>query len=165
MPSSIGCSALDIDSGNAAVLPIPWVSYRSRRPGGSHYWYEHNSRVKDAHWTAWGCEGDLRNRGYLIPWRDGLPRIAAALRAGRQLSLFPFPDELLTEILANSHLYVPERAARPHVWRDVASPLATVLPGLRYHALFAHLRRWSYPQAKGNSLPDWKRRVADTAFP
>ena len=37
-----------------------------------------------------------------LPRRSGL--------AGR-LSLFPFPDELLTEILANSHLYVPERAS------------------------------------------------------
>ena len=165
VPSSIGCSALDIDSGNAAVLPIPWVSYRSRRPGGSHYWYGYNAAVKDSHWAARGCEGDLRSSGgYLVPWRDGLPRIAAAILAGRQLSLFPFPDELLAEIIENSHLHVPERAARPHVWRDVASPLATVLPGLRYHALFAHLRKWSYPQAKGNSLADWKRRVEDQAF-
>ena len=169
VPSSIGATALDLDSGNGdSVLPVPWVSYKSRRHGGKHLWYEHNSRVKDSHWAARGCEGDLRNSGYLIPWGSGpgggLARIAAAILAGRQLSLFPFPDELLAEILANSHLYVPERAARPHVWRDVASPLATVLPGLRYHALFAHLRRWSYPQAKGNSLPDWKRRVEDQAF-
>ena len=84
-------------------------------------------------------------------------------RAGSCLC-FPSPMNCWPRSLENSHLHVPERAARPHVWRDVASPLATVLPGLRYHALFAHLRKWSYPQAKGNSLADWKRRVEDQAF-
>ena len=147
-----------------------WVEYPSRREGGKHLWYEETQQFKDCHWKAAGCSGDVRSNGYLIPWGDGIQRIAKAIISGRQMSLFPFPDGLIKALVQEhgSELHMPGREKRPApVPRSLWHPgmeLERVQVGARYVALFWHLRRWAYKQTRGLDLGDWKARVLDECY-
>ena len=170
VPSSIECTALDVDRGNPISLPAGWVDYPSRLPGRFHKWFQETQQFKDCQWEGAGCGGEIRHKGYLIPWRNGLQKIAGAIREGRQLSLFPFPSDLIREIVREhgAELYDPgrEKRAAP-VPRSLWYPgmdLEAVQEGARYVALFWHLRTWAYKQRRGPDLGDWKALVLDECY-
>ena len=170
VPASIHSTALDVDRGDPHSLPISWVEYPSRRPGGKHLWYAETQQFKDCAWEAAGCSGEIRSKGYLIPWNGGIQRIAGAILDGRQMSLFPFPVDLIKELVQErgSELYIPGREKRSApVPRSLWYPgmeLERVQVGARYVALFEHLRKWAYRQRRGTDLADWKARVLDECF-
>ena len=162
IPASLHSTAIDLDRGNPQFLPPGWVEYRSRRPGGRHLWYQETQQFKDCAWESKGCSGDVRSKGYLIPWHDGLSRIAKALVEGRQMSLFPFPTEFLRGFPVELHDPDKEKRSAPvprSLWYGL--PLELVRRGARNTALFEALRLWSYRQRRGSSLADWKSRVLE----
>ena len=109
-----------------------------------------------------GCSGEIRGaRGYLILHPGGDKKIARALQSGQQLSLFPFPAELL--LSHEAELVYPVRRdlrlVEPH---GVASPkLEGVYPGARGESLFLVVRLWAYKRRRGADLRAWCRRVRD----
>ena len=117
IPSSIGATALDVDYGDASRLPTPWASYRTQRLGGEHLYYGDDQARGNQDWEAAGCSGQVRgSAGYLILHKGGDANIARAMEAGRQMSLWPFPAELLG--LHEAELIVPNpaklHAVEPH---------------------------------------------------
>ena len=145
----------------------------SIRPGArvaGIFGIKETGQFKDCAWEAAGCSGEIRSKGYLIPWNGGIQRIAGAILDGRQMSLFPFPVDLIKELVQErgSELYIPGREKRSApVPRSLWYPgmgLASVQVGARYVALFWHLRRWAYKQRLGPDLVDWKARVLDECY-
>ena len=147
IPHSIGATALDVDFGDPASLPRPWTKYPSQRRGGFHLYYgDAQARGNGKFDTgAHGCSGEIRGaRGYLILHPGGAKKIARALQSGQQLSLFPFPEELI-----RSHeveLIVPDpvklHAVEPHA--KVSLRLEGVYEGARNDSLFEVGRQWAY---------------------
>ena len=71
--------------------------------------------------------------GYLILWKDGAKRLAAAIAGPRQLSLFPFPIELIQDHIEPGRLIqFPERPLNPSRSLD----LERVQVGARNDSLF-----------------------------
>ena len=169
VPSSIECTALDVDRGNPLSLPGAWVEYPSNLPGRFHKWFQETQQFKDCQWEGAGCGGEIRHKGYLIPWRNGLQKIGEAIREGRQLGLFPFPADLIRAVVqgeAEQHVPGREKRASP-IPRSLWYPgmdLQAVQEGARYVALFWHLRTWAYKQQRGPDLGDWKARVLDGCY-
>ena len=170
IPASLHSTAIDIDRGDPHRFPMGYCDYPSRRAGGFHKWFHETQQFRDCHWEGKGFEGDIRSKGYLIPWGVGLHRLARALLAGRQLSLFPFPEEFFRELVQGREVEV-HRPARgnglPTVPRSLwtqGMPLEAVQVGARYVALFWHMRKWAYPQTRGLYLGDWKARVLDECY-
>ena len=162
IPSSIGATALDVDHGDASNLPTPWASYRTQRRGGVHLYYGDDEARGNQNWQAAGCSGQVRgSRGYLILHKGGAGRIARAIRSGRQMSLWPFPAELLE--LHEAELIVPDpvklHAVEPH--GKVSVRLEAVYPGARGESLFLVVRLWAYKQRRGADLRAWCRRLRD----
>ena len=169
VPSSIECTALDVDRGNPISLPAGWVDCPSRLPGRVHKWFQETQQFKDGQWEGAGCGGEIRHKGYLVLWGNALQKIGAAIREGRQLGLFPFPADLIRAVVqGEAEQYVPgrEKRAAP-VPRSLWYPgmdLEAVQEGARYVALFWHLRTWAYKQRRGLDLGDWKARVLDEGY-
>ena len=168
VPSSIDCTALDVDRGNPISLPAGWVDYPSRLPGRFHKWFHETRQFKDCLWEGAGCGGEIRHRGYLIPWGNGLQKIAGALQEGRQLSLFPFPADLIREVVrGDTELHNPDKERTVQIahslWYEGMS-LEEVRKGARGMALFSTLRKWAYGQARGLVLSDWKAHVLDECY-
>ena len=165
VPHSIDCVGVDVDAGDPRVLPPAYASYSSRRSGGQHRYYAYADGLTDTTWDSGWCRGDLRVRGYLVAWNNGLQRIAAAIDSSRQREMFPFPKSLIRELLVDraAELHIPD-PQRPVVapvasslWKGL--PLEEVLIGGRYTALFHALRQWAYTQPRGKDLRAWKARV------
>ena len=168
-PSSGHMTALDIDRGDHRRIHGAYVECPSRRPGGVHKYFDEDLRFKDRPWSAEGCGGEIRHKGYLVLWGKAVHRMAKALQEARQLSLFPFPADLIREVVqGEAELHVPgrEKRAAP-VPRSLWHPgmeLERVQVGARYVALFWHLRKWAYKQTRGLDLGDWKARVLDECY-
>ena len=142
IPYSIGTSALDLDYGDWRKLPRSWVNYRTRRKSGRHLYYHDESPRRNQQWAAKGCSGEVRGaKGYLILWKDGAKRLAAAIAGPRQLSLFPFPVELIQNRSEPGQLIqFPERPLNP----SRSLHLESVLEGARNDSLFDVVRKMSY---------------------
>ena len=156
VPHSIGSSALDVDFGDPINLPRPWAKYRSKRPGGAHFYYGDDEARGNGNWSAAGCSGQVRSaRGYLILHPGAAEKIARALKSGVQLSLFPFPAELLKR--HEAELIVPDpvklHAVNPH--GKVSLRLEGVYEGARNDSLFEVGRQWAYRQRRGDDLGAW----------
>ena len=170
IPASLHSTALDVDRGDPHFLPMGWVEYPSRRPGGKHLWYQETQQFKDCHWESKGCSGDVRSKGYLIPWNNGISRIAKALVEGRQLSLFPFPAEMLRAAVQGHGVELHRPGLQhglPPVARSLWYPgmdLEDVQVGARYVAHFDTLRKWAYTQTRGTDLAYWKGMVLEQGF-
>lgn len=169
VPSSIDCTALDVDQGNPISLPAGWVDYPSRLPGRFHKWYQETQQFKDCKWEGAGCSGEIRHKGYLVPWGNGIHRIAKAILAGRQILLFPFPSDIIREIVRerDAELYNPDKERTVQVPRSLwyeGMPLEEVRKGARGIALFSTLRKWAYGQTRGLVLSDWKAHVLDECY-
>ena len=162
VPYSIGSSALDVDSGDAINLPPPWTQYRSKRPGGAHLYYGDDEGRGNQNWHAAGCSGQVRSaKGYLILHNGGAGPIARAIQSGRQMSLFPFPVDLLA--LHEAELIIPDpvklHAVEPH--GKVSLRLEGVYEGARNISLFEVGRQWAYRQRRGDDLGAWIAGVRD----
>ena len=135
VPSSIGSTALDVDRGNPISLPAGWVDYPSRLPGRFHKWFQETQQFKDICWEGAGCSGELRHKGYLVLWRNGIQKIGTALREGRQLDLFPFPADLIREVVrGDAELHNPDKERTVQVPRSLwyeGMPLEEVREGAR----------------------------------
>ena len=134
IPYSIGTSALDVDRGDWRKLPRSWVNYRTRRKGGRHLFYGDDQARGNSNWAAKDCSGEVRGaKGYLILWKDGAERLAAAIAGPRQLSLFPFPVELIQDRSEPGQLiHFPERPLNP----SRSLHLESVQVGARNDSLF-----------------------------
>ena len=96
IPYSIGTSALDLDRGDWRKMPRSWVNYGTRRKGGRHLFYGDDQARGNSNWSAEDCGGEVRGaNGYMLLWKDGANRLADAISGPRQMSLFPFPHELI----------------------------------------------------------------------
>ena len=142
-PSSGHMTALDIDHGDHRRIHGAYVECPSRRPGGVHKYFDQDLRFKDRPWSAEGCGGEIRHNGYLVFWGNAVHRMAKALQDARQLCLFPFPADLIREVVRGEAVHVPrENRAAPvprSAWQGL--PLEAVQKGARYLALFEHLRQ------------------------
>ena len=90
-----------------------------------------------------------------------MARIARAIRSGRQMSLFPFPAELIE--LHEAELIQPD-PVRLHAVEDhgkASARLEGVYPGARNESLFLVVRLWAYKQRRGSDLRAWCGRVKD----
>ena len=167
IPHSIGATALDVDFGDPASLPRPWTKYASQRRGGFHLYYgDAQARGNGKFDTgAHGCSGEIRGaRGYLILHPGGAKKIARALQSGQQLSLFPFPEELIRSLEAE--LIVPDPVML-HILKPrakVSLRLEGVYEGARNDSLFEVCRQWAYRQRRGNDLGAWIAGVRDFFF-
>ena len=162
VPYSIGSTALDVDHGDPRDLPTPWTQYRSRRPGGKHFYYGDDSPRGNQNWHAAGCSGQVRSaKGYLILHNGGEHRIARAILSGRQMNLFPFPIDLLA--LHEAELIIPDpvkfHSVEPH--GKVSLRLEGVHEGARNISLFEVGRQWAYRQRRGNDLGAWIEGVKE----
>ena len=162
IPYSIGATALDLDHGDPADLPTPWTQYRTQRRGGAHLYYGDDEARGNQKWQAGDCSGEVRgSKGYLILHRNGADRVARALQSGRQLNLWPFPEDLIR--LHEAELIVPTvrqlHAVEP---RGKASlRLEGVYEGARNDSLFEVGRQWAYRQRRGGNLGAWIAGVRD----
>ena len=165
VPSSIDCTALDVDRGNPISLPAGWVDYPSRRPGGFHKWFHATQQFKDCQWEGAGCGGEIRHKGYLVLWRNATQKIGKAILEGLQHDLFPFPADLIREVVrGDAELHNPDKERTVQVPRSLwyeGMPLEEVREGARGIALFSTLRKWAYGQTRGLVLSDWKARAQD----
>ena len=162
IPYSIGATALDVDHGDPSELPTPWTRYPTQRRGGTHCYYGDDEARGNQKWQAGDCSGEVRGaRGYLILHPGGPHKVARAIQSGRQLSLFPFPSELIE--LHEAELIVPNvrelHAVEPHGKASVR--LEGVFPGARNESLFLTVRLWAYRQRRGGDLGAWCARVRD----
>ena len=162
VPWSIGTSALDVDIGDWRKLPRSWVNYGTRRKSGRHLFYADDQARGNSTWAAEDCAGEVRGaNGYLILWKDGAERIAAAIAGPRQLSLFPFPVELIQDRSEPGRLIqFPERSVSPFRSLD----LERVQEGARNASLFDVVRKRAYQELtgyrkEGGNLGGWLRRV------
>ena len=164
IPSSIGATALDVDYGDPSDLPTPWASYRTQRRGGVHLYYGDAEARCNQNWQANGCSGQVRgSKGYVILHKGPGP-IARAILSGRQMSLFPFPAELIE--LNEADLIVPDpvklHLVEPH--GKVSKKLEGVHPGARGESVFLVVRQWAYRERRGTDLRGWCRHVRDFAL-
>ena len=154
IPYSLGATALDVDQGDWKRLPQSWVNYRTRRKGGRHLYYADDQARGNSNWAAEDCAGEVRGaKGYLCLWDDAVQRLADALTGPRQLSLFPFPVELLK---AGKLLHFP--AARVDFVVGQSLDLETVQRGARNNSLFDVTRLWAYRAVEDHRdgpLADW----------
>ena len=162
IPYSIGTTALDLDHGEADTMPMPWLRNRSARPGGYHLFYGDNQARGNQGWKLGDCSGEVRGaRGYLILHNGGAHRVARAIQSGPQLSLFPFPAELIKA--HEAELIVPTvrqlHAVEPH--GKASLRLEGVHKGARGESLFLCVRLWAYKQRRGADLGAWCARVRD----
>ena len=162
IPNSIGATALDVDHGDPSELPTPWTSYRTQRRGGAHLYYGDDEARGNQDWQAAGCSGQVRSaKGYLILHNGGADHIARAIKSRCQMSLFPFPAELIE--LHEAELILPDpvklHAVEPH--GKASTRLEGVYPGARNESLFLVVRLWAYKQRRGSDLGAWCRRVLD----
>ena len=162
IPDSIGATALDVDFGDPSRLPTPWTRYRTQRPGGAHLYYGDDKARGNQNWQAKGCSGEVRGAaGYAILYNGGADHIARAIKSGRQLSLFPFPAELIE--LHEAELIQPKprglHAVEPR--GKASARLEGVYPGARNESLFLVVRLWAYKQRRGDDLRAWCLRVKD----
>ena len=161
IPYSIGTSALDLDRGDWRKMPRSWVNYGTRRKGGRHLFYADDQARRNSTWAAEDCAGEVRGaNGYLILWKDGAKRLAAAITGPRQLSLFPFPAELIQEFQPGQLIQFPERPLNPS--RSIH--LERVQVGARNDSLFDVVRKMSYQELTfyrkaGGHLRGWLRLV------
>ena len=163
IPYSIGSSALDVDIGDWRKMPRPWVNYGTRRKGGRHLFYGDDVARGNSTWAAEDCSGEVRGaKGYLVLWKDGAERLAAAITGARQLELFPFPAELIQEFEPGRLIQFPERPLNPS--RSIH--LERVQVGARNDSLFDVVRKMSYQELTfyrkaGGHLRGWLRLVYD----
>ena len=161
IPNSIGATALDVDHGDPSNLPTPWTSYRTQRRDGEHLYYGDDEKRGNQNWQAKGCSGQVRgSAGYLILHKGPGP-IARAIKSGRQMSLFPFPAELIE--LHEAELVLPDpvklHAVEPYGKASIR--LEGVYPGARNESLFLVVRLWAYKHRRGGDLRAWCGRVLD----
>ena len=146
-------------------MPRSWVNYRTRRKGGSVilFYGDDQAQGKSATGRLTDCGGEVRGaKGYLILWKDGAERLAAAIAGPRQLSLFPFPAELIQEFEPGRLIQFPERPLNPS--RSIH--LERVQVGARNDSLFDVVRKMSYQELTfyrkaGGHLRGWLRLVYD----
>ena len=166
VPQSIGTSGLDVDFGDWNKMPGAWADYGTRRKGGRHLYYCDDVERGNRNWKAAGCSGEIRGaRGYLILWGNGPERIAAAITGPRQLSLFPFPADLL-EAIPGRVISFPERPVNPYRSIDLERvPGGPGVRGARHDSLFdvVRLRGYrvidSYRRERGASLAGWLKLI------
>ena len=162
IPYSIGTSALDVDIGDWRKLPRSWVNYGTRRKSGRHLFYADDQARGNSTWAAEDCAGEVRGaNGYLILWKDGAKRLAAAIAGPRQLSLFPFPVELIQDRSEPGRLIrFPERTLNPSRSLD----LERVQVGARNDSLFDVVRKRAYQELtdyrkESGNLGGWLKLV------
>ena len=168
IPYSIGTSALDLDRGDWRKLPRSWVNYPTRRKHGRHLYYADDHPRRNQQWDSSECGGEVRGAsGYAILWRDGLERIAAAISGPRQLSLFPFPADILEAKAAPGRvIQFPERPLNPYRSLDLERvPGGPGVRGARHDSLFdvVRLRAYgaigAYRIERGADLAGWLKLV------
>ena len=167
IPQSIGTSALDVDSGDWRNMPHPWANYGTRRKAGRHLYYADDVPRGNSKWAALGCSGEVRGAsGYVILWRDGLERIAAAISGPGQLSLFPFPDDLIERPEPGQLIQFPERPLNPYRSLDLERvPGGPGVRGARHDSLFdvVRLRAYqeieAYRRERGADLAGWLKLI------
>ena len=162
VPWSIGTSALDLDYGDWRKLPKAWANYATRRKGGRHLYYHDGEPRRNQAWESDDCSGEVRGAtGYVILWRDGAERLASAIAGPRQMSLFPFPHELIQERSEPGRLIqFPERVRNPARSLD----LERIQKGARNDSLFDVVRKRAYQELtayrkEGGDLGGWLRRA------
>ena len=121
-----------------------------------HLYYGDDKARGNQKWQAEGCSGEVRgSKGYLILHKGGDTNIARAIRSGRQMSLFPFPADLIE--LHEAELVQPGpvqlHAVEDHGQASVR--LEGVYPGARNESLFLVVRLWAYKQRRGSDLESW----------
>ena len=172
IPHSIGSTALDVDHGDPRDLPTPWTRYRTARAGGAHLYYGDKQARGNQAWEIGDCSGEIRGaKGYLILHHNGADRVARALQSGRQMNLWPFPEDLIR--LHEAELIVPTvrqlHAVEPPGTASLR--LEGVYEGARNESLFLVTRTWAYRQRRGADLGAWCARVrafaleSNTRFP
>ena len=103
IPSSLGCTVIDIDEGADEAFravkqvlgtPVTWT--RTKRDGGFHMWYRDPSCSGNRKWALAGGAGDVRSaKGYVVLW--DVAKLVAGLVANFDnaapvdLSLLPKP--------------------------------------------------------------------------
>ena len=161
IPYSLGATALDVDQGPWRQLPRSWVNYGTRRKGGRHLYYADDQARGNSNWEAEDCAGQVRGaKGYAILWKDGAERLAAGIAGARQLSLFPFPVELIQASEPGRLIQFPERPLNP----ARSLHLESVLRGARNDSLFDVVRLRAYRElaeyrTEGGTLAGWLGRV------
>ena len=171
IPFSVGTSALDVDKGEPTQLSLfhpPLVILRSQRPGGEHFYYRDDTPRGNQHWSAYGCEGEVRSaKGYLILYRDAPVLLAHALANDKAECLFPaglldyvepVDVDRLGEVLLDD-LDAPG-SDQLRLLTPGAPILERVQKGRRNIALFDAVRFWAYRVARSyTSYDDWLRAV------
>ena len=161
IPYSIGTSALDLDRGDWRKMPRSWVNYGTRRKGGRHLYYSDDHARRNQAWEIGDCSGEVRGaNGYMLLWKDGANRLADAISGPRQMSLFPFPHELIQKFEPGRLIQFPERFLNPS--RSIH--LERVQVGARNDSLFDVVRKMSYQELtayrkESADLGGWLRRV------
>ena len=162
IPYSIGTSALDVDRGDWRKLPKAWANYATRRKNGRHLYYHDGEPRRNQAWESDDCSGEVRGAtGYVILCRDGAERLASAIAGPRQMSPFPFPDELIQDRSEPGRLIqLPERVRNPARSLD----LERIQKGARNDSLFDVVRKRAYQELtayrkEGGDLGGWLRRV------
>ena len=169
IPFSLLTSALDVDKGEPTQLSLlhpPLVILRSRRPGGEHLYYRDDTPRGNQHWSAFGCEGEVRSsKGYLILYRDAPVLLAHALANDKADCFFPAgllesvePVDVGGSVLLDD-LDAPG-SDQLRLLRPPAPALELVQKGRRNIALFDAMRFWSYEAAREFAVYDaWLRAV------
>lgn len=171
IPFSVGTSALDVDKGEPHQLSLlhpPLVILRSQRPGGEHFYYRDDTPRGNQHWSAYGCEGEVRSaKGYLILHRDAPVLLAHALANDK--AECSFPDGLLdyvepVDVDRLGEVLLDDLDAPGSDQLRLLTPGAPILErvqkGRRNIALFDAVRFWAYRAARGyTSYDDWLRAV------
>ena len=178
-PWSVSTSALDVDHGSPTILiedHPPLAVVPSRRPGGTHVYYNDTVGRGNAHFEVAGCSGEVRSaKGYLILWNHGAEILADALedplRPTRSwpVDLFDLsgvgpvtvPEMVTSGTISPKYKPTPESRQR---WsakaEDAAQRLVQVQEGRRNVSLFDAVRFWVYAvPSRGTDLDGWNRRV------
>ena len=161
IPFSLDLTALDVDHGDWRRLPECKVSYPTQR--GRHLYYTDDKPRRSSNWTLEGCAGEVRGaHGHIIPWADGLSRIADGLTGPRQGALFPFPFDLLqkekAKLLQSPHksVYIPGQSLE----------LEQVFKGERHKCYFEVMRLWAYGEVnkhRDRTQAQWSAAVLTAA--
>ena len=159
IPFSIRATALDVDHGDSGRLPDCKVSYPTQR--GRHLYYTDDQPRRSSNWTLEGCAGEVRGaHGHIIPWADGLSRLADGFTGARQGALFPFPFDLIqkAKLLQFPHkaVYIPGQSIE----------LEQVFKGERHKCYFEVMRLWAYGEVnkhRDRTQAKWSAAVLTAA--
>lgn len=132
IPRSVGCSVLDVDTGNPSGLwqAYPPLSVARTPSGGAHGYYRDSQDRRNRKWSAFGCGGDLRSAsGYVVVWQP----VAVVEGLGRP-DPCPFPEDLFEAMNvappARKSGGLPEIGEMPTITPPKPVRLAVVVPDL-----------------------------------